>query len=56
MGKRRKWTAILLAAGMIFAVMAAGCKPESEHTHEYGEWTIVREATCGEKGMKEKTC
>lgn len=56
MGKRRKWTAILLAAGMIFAVAAVGCKPESEHTHEYGEWTIVREATCGEKGLKEKTC
>lgn len=54
MEKRRKWTTILLAAGMLFAVTAAGCKPESEHVHNYGEWTIVREATCGEKGLKEK--
>ena len=56
MMKRRKFWAILLAAGMIFAVAAAGCKPESAHTHEYGEWTTVKEATCGEKGLKEKTC
>ena len=56
MTKRRKFLAILLAVGMIFAVAAAGCKPESAHTHEYGEWTTVKEATCGEKGLKEKTC
>ena len=56
MEKRRKWAAILLVAGMIFAVAAAGCKSESAHVHEYGEWTIVKAATCGEKGVKEKKC
>ena len=26
------------------------------HTHEFGEWTVAREATCTEEGEKERVC
>ncbi|MDD7158028.1 MAG: hypothetical protein PUH99_03415 [Firmicutes bacterium] len=57
MGRTKKFAAIVIALGMLFAVTAAGCKPDTErHVHEYGEWIVVKEATCGEDGLKEKTC
>ncbi len=57
MGKTKKFAAIVIALGMLFAVTASGCKPDTErHVHEYGEWIVVKEATCGEDGLKEKTC
>lgn len=27
-----------------------------EHTHEFGEWTLVKEATIDEEGLEERTC
>ena len=27
-----------------------------EHTHTFGEWTVVKEATCTETGLKERVC
>lgn len=57
MGKTKKFAAIVIALGMLFAVAVSGCKTDTEqHVHEYGEWTVVKEATCGEDGLKEKTC
>ena len=29
---------------------------EEPHTHEYGEWVVVKEATEAEEGLKERTC
>lgn len=26
------------------------------HTHEYGEWTVLKEASCTEEGSRERTC
>lgn len=32
-------------------------QPETEsHTHAFGKWTTVKEATCTEKGKKERNC
>jgi len=30
--------------------------PNISHTHTYGEWNIIKEATCTEMGRKEKKC
>ena len=30
--------------------------PPSVHTHEYGEWEITKNPTCGEDGTKERSC
>ena len=30
--------------------------PPTGHTHEWGEWTVTKEATETEKGLKERTC
>lgn len=29
---------------------------ESAHTHEFGEWTVIKEATCIEQGIEERVC
>ena len=29
---------------------------ESVHMHSYGEWSVTKEATCTETGLKEKSC
>lgn len=57
MGRTKKFAAIVIALGMLFAVTAAGCKPDTErHVHEYGEWIVVKEATCGEEGKEKGVC
>ena len=32
------------------------CGALEPHTHEYGEWEVVKEATETEEGLKERTC
>ena len=39
---------LVLTLGLVFV----GCG----HTHEFGEWVVVKEATEAEEGLKEKTC
>ena len=56
MGKTKKFAAIVVALGMLFAAAASGCETQTSHVHEYGEWTVVKAATCGEDGIKEKIC
>ena len=36
-------------------VCECGAK-ENVHTHAYGEWEVVKEATEQEEGLKERTC
>ena len=49
----RKQTSILLAAFIILCLAACGIQ---SHVHEFGEWKIVKEANCGETGVKERVC
>lgn len=37
-------------------VFASCNKKPQEHVHEYGEWAVVREATCESDGLKERAC
>ena len=39
---------LVLTLGLVFI----GCT----HTHEFGEWVVVKEATEAEEGLKERTC
>ncbi len=56
-----KWTLFVV---LIFALAATAfaCKkdedkqPETPHTHEFGEWTIVRDSTCAVTGTKKRVC
>ena len=41
---------VLLVLSLVF--MLASC----EHTHEWSEWQITKEATCKEEGTKERYC
>ena len=36
------------------ALLCVAC--QEEHTHEFGEWVVVKEATEAEEGSKERTC
>lgn len=49
--KKRIFLSVLSLA-VIFCGAAAGCS----HTHTYGEWETVKEATCYEDGLRRRTC
>ena len=44
---------LCFVAACVFASCGRGAK---KHTHEYGEWTITREADCETDGLKTRAC
>lgn len=44
---------LCFVAACVFASCGCGTK---KHTHEYGEWTITREADCETDGLKTRAC
>ena len=46
----KKFLSLLLVFFLAFALFGCG------HTHEFGEWVVVKEATETEEGLKERTC
>ena len=45
----------LLIISIIFTLaILAGC--ELNHQHFFGEWTVVKEATCTDEGKRTRTC
>ena len=46
------WSMALLIA----AIALTGCTQEEKHTHEFGKWKTVNEATCTEAGLRERKC
>lgn len=46
----------LLAFAVALTTAFVGCNSPEAHVHEYGEWTVVTEATCGTKGARERVC
>lgn len=53
----------IIALMLTFICMFASCDNNTDgdannptHSHSYGEWVIVKNATCNEEGMKERTC
>ena len=49
---------LLLASMMLFAFVACddNTPTPAPHEHEFGEWTITKEETCTEEGVKTRTC
>lgn len=45
----KKILAILLTLAMVFTFVAC-------HSHKFGEWVVVKEATCLEDGLQERSC
>ncbi len=37
-----------------FCLLFVSC--ERAHDHEWGEWTVIREATCEEEGERRREC
>ena len=51
---RRIFTIILIALSLL-ALWSCDIFG-TEHTHEFGEWTVIKEATCTEDGSKTRSC
>ena len=50
-----KKSIIILVLNLLFCVIIlSSCV--SSHTHEFGEWTVVKNPTCTEDGMQERLC
>lgn len=45
---------VLLITALMLTFALTSCKKEC--AHEYGEWTVTKEATCTEDGEQERTC
>ncbi len=52
----KKKTLLFLLTLLVFstALLCVSCKKHTQHT--YGEWTTVKQATCTEKGERERVC
>ena len=50
---KRIITLSLLFVLLLIAVLLTGC---GEHTHSFSEWSVTKEATCIETGLKERFC
>ena len=48
----KKKIGVVLVLLLIIAMALSACG----HTHEFGEWTITKAATCTEDGERERTC
>lgn len=51
---RRIFTLILIALSLL-ALWSCDIFG-TEHTHEFGEWTVIKEATCTEDGSRTRSC
>lgn len=51
-----KKTAIVALLAITIAMSAFVVVACSEHTHTYGAWTVVTEATCNNTGVEERVC
>ena len=56
MNKLKHIIAVLITVLTVFCVgiTVAACKRHVDHT--YGEWSVVKRATCTEKGQRERVC
>lgn len=50
--KKQTLVIILLAVFALSCLALVGCS----HTHEFGEWMVVKQATCTEDGLQERYC
>ena len=50
----KKIVTVLITLIFICSFFLTACSKECEHT--YTDWEIVIEATCSQKGVKEKVC
>lgn len=54
--KRNFRTLVLLCLLSLVLVLAACGKGDAGHTHAFGEWETVKEATVSEDGLKQRVC
>ena len=61
--KRTTLVLILLAVLVVSCLMLTACQPSdpttgpsSEHSCEFGEWTVIKQPTCTETGLKVQVC
>ena len=47
---------IILAAVILLSILLGFFIWYTNHTHQYGEWTTIKAATCTETGMREREC
>lgn len=50
-----KKTLFIALSVMLMLFEFTACQP-SPHVHSFGEWTIIKKATCTEEGVKTRTC
>ena len=52
---KRKLTSIvfILVLCVLVACVVVGCK---KHAHDFGEWTVTKEATCIDSGLRTRSC
>ncbi|MBO4428739.1 MAG: hypothetical protein J5832_02180, partial [Clostridia bacterium] len=55
----KKFLAFLFIVAMVCLVLCScgeTTPAQTEHVHEFGAWTVTKQATCGEPGEYEKVC
>ena len=54
---KRIFSLALISTIVMCMMMLSGCSIfETEHTHEFGEWTVEKDASCTEDGVRIRSC
>ncbi len=61
---RNRWNVLTIVVLLLFCVSSGGCsgsnqrgeKMDSDCAHEYGQWSLTKEATCLNEGAQSRTC
>ena len=46
----------LIVLAMLSLMLLSGCNTNEAHTHAFGEWKTIKEATCTEGGQRARNC
>lgn len=47
---------IFLTLTLVLLICFVSCDGQDEHTHNFGEWSVTKNATCTENGVKTRYC
>lgn len=52
----KKFLVVLLAILMLVNMFALTACDGDDHTHSYGSWSVISNATCTTDGLRSKSC
>ena len=53
---KRRWGRYLISMGLVLISVICSTACSGEHEHKWSDWETLKEVTCTENGLQERTC